>query len=149
MIKLPAASLPICYIRKPTRVIQHKSMLRLLRTAATSKPRSTETWLMERLTRSSTFGAIRDYGANTPAAMGISDSIKHDHVELKSFADLILKSTDPDEQTRYQNQFTWELARHAVGEELVVYPALEKYLKDGEELANKDRREHQSVSSCN
>lgn len=80
--------------------------------------------------------------------MRISDSIKNDHVELKSFADLILKSTDPDEQTRFQNQFTWELARHAVGEELVVYPALEKYLKDGEELAERDRQEHQSVSSC-
>lgn len=103
---------------------------------------------MEPYTRSSTFGAIREYGVNTPPAMRISESIKNDHVELKSFADLILKSTDPDEQTRFQNQFTWELARHAVGEELVVYPALEKYLKDGEEFAERDRREHQSVSSC-
>lgn len=43
--------------------------------------------------------------------------------------------------------FTWELARHAVAEELVLYPAMEQYLEGGRgrELAEKDRREHQTV----
>ncbi|KAF7182772.1 hypothetical protein CNMCM7691_002433 [Aspergillus felis] len=75
----------------------------------------------------------------------ILDTIKHDHSEIKSFYELIVSSTDPEEQTKYQNQFTWELARHTVGEELVVYPALEKYLDDGKELTRKDRAEHQTV----
>lgn len=45
--------------------------------------------------------------------------------------------------------FTWELARHAVAEELVVYPAMERYLGGGwgREVAEKDRQEHQSVRS--
>ncbi|PIG82585.1 HHE domain protein [Aspergillus arachidicola] len=50
-----------------------------------------------------------------------------------------------DEQTRYQNLFTWELARHSIGEELVIYPALEKHVANGKSLAEKDRKEHQSV----
>jgi hypothetical protein len=125
-------------------------MLRLLRMAATSGPRSTETHIKDpNYGRGNVFGAMRNYEtrASVPTPqVRISDSIKHDHAELKAFADRIFKSTDPDEQTRYQNQFTWELARHAVGEELVVYPALEKHLREGEELAEKDRREHQGVS---
>ncbi|KAJ5479690.1 hypothetical protein N7530_005199 [Penicillium desertorum] len=75
----------------------------------------------------------------------ISDAIKKDHREIESYYDNILKASDETEQTKWQNQFTWELARHSIGEELVVYPALEKYVSNGVELANKDRQEHQSV----
>ncbi|KKA23739.1 HHE domain protein [Rasamsonia emersonii CBS 393.64] len=78
----------------------------------------------------------------------ILDTIKRDHREIEACYDRIIKSTDPDEQTRFQNQFTWELARHAVGEELVLYPALEKHLPDGHELAEKDRNESQTNMSC-
>lgn len=76
----------------------------------------------------------------------ISDTIKHDHRELDSYYKSILEASDKTEKTRFQNQFTWELARHAIGEELVVYPAFEKHISSGVELANKDRREHQTVS---
>lgn len=43
--------------------------------------------------------------------------------------------------------FTWELARHSVAEELVLYPAMERYLEGerGREMAEKDREEHQTV----
>lgn len=75
----------------------------------------------------------------------ILDTIKRDHREIEACYDRIVKSTDPDEQTRFQNQFTWELARHSVGEELVLYPALEKHLPEGHELAEKDRNESQAV----
>ncbi|KAF7117197.1 hypothetical protein CNMCM5793_005917 [Aspergillus hiratsukae] len=75
----------------------------------------------------------------------ILDTIKHDHSEIKAFYELIVASSNPDEQTRFRNQFVWELARHAVSEELVVYPAMEKYLDDGKELARRDREEHQTV----
>lgn len=56
-----------------------------------------------------------------------------------------MNSTDADEQTRFQNQFTWELARHAIGEELVIYPAIAKHVNDGQHIADKDRDEHQSI----
>jgi hemerythrin superfamily protein len=79
-------------------------------------------------------------------APGISDAIKKDHREIESYFDKIVTSTDKDEQTRFQNLFTWELARHSIGEELVIYPLFEKLLPDGIEMANKDRNEHLTVS---
>lgn len=72
----------------------------------------------------------------------ISDAIKTDHRELEEYYNNILTSTDPDEKTRFQNQFTQELARHSYGEELVVYPAFEKYLANGKPMADRDREEH-------
>lgn len=75
----------------------------------------------------------------------ILDTIKHDHREIASFSELLLKTTDMDEAERYQNHFVWELARHAVAEELVVYPALEEHLDGGKEMADRDRAEHQTV----
>ena len=76
----------------------------------------------------------------------ISDALKEDHRELESYYKRLVESKDPDEQTRYQNLFTWELARHSIGEELVVYPALEKHVPNGVSMADRDRQEHQSVS---
>lgn len=55
---------------------------------------------------------------------------------------------DVDAQTRWARQLTWEIARHAVGEEIVVYPLMEKHLGEkGRKLADHDREEHQ-VCSC-
>jgi len=76
----------------------------------------------------------------------ISDAIKKDHQEIKDYAENIRTAVDNDSKTRWQNQFTWELARHSIGEELVVYPAFAKYLGNkGQAMADKDRQEHQSV----
>ncbi|KAL9103371.1 MAG: hypothetical protein Q9163_001583 [Psora crenata] len=79
----------------------------------------------------------------------ISDAVTHDHRELEDFYNAIKQAAgDHDTQTRYQNQFTWELTRHSIGEELVVYPAMEKYMgADGKAKADKDRDEHQAVKS--
>jgi len=51
---------------------------------------------------------------------------------------------DPDAQARWARQFTWEVARHAVGEEIVIYPLMEKHLgEQGKKLADDDRADHQ------
>lgn len=76
----------------------------------------------------------------------ISDAIVKDHRELEDYYNRITQSRDLDEQTRYQNQFVWELARHSISEELVVYPVLEKSIINGQQIAQKDREEHQKVS---
>ncbi|KAL6872230.1 hypothetical protein HDV57DRAFT_520362 [Trichoderma longibrachiatum] len=75
----------------------------------------------------------------------ISDAIVKDHRELEDYYNRITQSRDLDEQTRYQNQFVWELARHSISEELVVYPVLEKSIINGQQIAQKDREEHQKV----
>lgn len=80
-----------------------------------------------------------------PVATRVSDLIKHDHEELKQFYNNIKNSKSEDEQVRWQNQFVWELARHSVAEEIVVYPAFEEHIPDGLRMAEKDRSEHQQV----
>jgi len=77
----------------------------------------------------------------------ISAVISKDHRELEQYYNEIINNpNNHDHQQRYGNQFTWELARHSVGEELVVYPAFEKYLgKEGKEMAESDRKEHHTV----
>jgi hemerythrin superfamily protein len=75
----------------------------------------------------------------------ITDAIAKDHRLLESYYETIVSAEDAEEQTRYQNQFTWELARHSVAEDLVVYPAMKKYLRNGDQPVDKDRKEHQTV----
>ncbi|EHK41477.1 uncharacterized protein TrAtP1_004962 [Trichoderma atroviride] len=77
----------------------------------------------------------------------ISDAITKDHRELeKYYNEVINNKSNQDHQERYGNQFVWELARHSVGEELVVYPAMEKYLGDkGKDMAESDRKDHAVV----
>lgn len=86
-----------------------------------------------------------DAAAAPAAHVRILPAIQRDHRELQSHSNRILNSTDSDEQTRYQNQFTWELARHTIGEELVIYPAIAKHVKSGHEIADRNRCEHQTV----
>jgi hemerythrin superfamily protein len=77
----------------------------------------------------------------------ITEAIRNDHRELEEIANDIFNTSDVDDLKRYQNQFTWGLTRHLIGEELVVYPVLEHNMGGfGEQIANEDRREHQNVS---
>ncbi|KAK5653704.1 hypothetical protein OQA88_8735 [Cercophora sp. LCS_1] len=75
----------------------------------------------------------------------VSDRVKHDHRELETCYDNMMTSKDPDTIKRWQNQFVWELARHSIAEEIVVYPAFEKYCPNGQQMADRDRSSHQAV----
>ncbi|KAK7748301.1 hypothetical protein SLS62_008762 [Diatrype stigma] len=77
----------------------------------------------------------------------VSQVIQEDHHQLEFYYNKIINSNDPDEQKRYQNAFVWELARHSIAEELVVYPALERTISDGSGRAEKDRSQHQEKLS--
>ena len=85
-------------------------------------------------------------GLRLASTNSISAAVKHDHRELEEYYNEVVKSQDPDHQVRYGNQFIWELARHSIAEELVVYPAMEKYMgADGKKKADHDREEHHLV----
>lgn len=92
-------------------------------------------------------GQVR-YLARLPDDPTITAAITHDHRELEDYYGRImaLDEKDYDSKSRWQNQLTWELARHAVGEEIVLYPAYERYLgARGKQMADKDRDSHQKV----
>ena len=82
---------------------------------------------------------------SSSAGVKVSERIKHDHAELEQQYKNIIAAQDVDTQTRWQNQFIWELARHSIAEEIVVYPAFEKFVPNGKQMADKDRQEHQTV----
>lgn len=77
----------------------------------------------------------------------ITETIIKDHRELEQYYNEVIDNPgNHDHQQRFGNQFTWELARHSIGEELIVYPAFEKYLGDkGKQMAEEDRKEHHQV----
>jgi len=76
----------------------------------------------------------------------ISDAIKKDHRELEQYYNEVTSSSDNDHQQRFGNQFTWELARHSIAEELIVYPAFEQHMgQKGHEMAEADRKDHHRV----
>ncbi|KAG8955338.1 hypothetical protein FRC04_008689 [Tulasnella sp. 424] len=76
----------------------------------------------------------------------ISQEVTQDHRELEEYYNKYQAATTEKEQTEWANQFRWELARHSAGEELVVYPALEKHLgAEGKKIAEEDRAEHQTA----
>jgi len=76
----------------------------------------------------------------------VTDALLKDHREIESYYNEVVNSTDHDHQERFGNQFTWELARHSVAEELIIYPAFEKYLgAKGKQMADSDRAQHHQV----
>lgn len=78
-------------------------------------------------------------------APSISVTLKQDHLQIQAIYQRIVASDSRDEQIRWQNLFVWEVARNTVGEELVLYPALEKHVQGGDRLAKKGRQENQEV----
>ncbi|RYP47450.1 hypothetical protein DL768_006512 [Monosporascus sp. mg162] len=87
----------------------------------------------------------RNEGLEHSQVFKVSQAIQQDHQQLEYYYNKIINSKDQDEQKRYQNAFVWELARHSIAEELVVYPVLERDVSDGGDRAQKDREQHQEV----
>ena len=82
------------------------------------------------------------------STVSITAAITNDHRDLETAYNEVVSSKDPDHQQRYGNLFTWELAKHSVGEELVLYPAFEKHLGTvGKQIADTDRKDHHEASN--
>lgn len=93
--------------------------------------------------------------ATRPPTLGVAPTVSitaaiiHDHRDLESCYNEVINAGDEDRRQRYGNQFTWELARHSVGEELVLYPAFEQHMSStGHQLAEADRRDHHEASDA-
>ena len=78
----------------------------------------------------------------------ISEAISADHGAIDVYAENIKTASTLQEKIEWRNQFTWALARHAVSEELTLYPIMEDKLgQKGKELADVDREQHMAVSA--
>lgn len=88
---------------------------------------------------------LRHFSARPIVPERISEVIKRDHRELEEAYNNIVTSTTTEDKVKWRNQFTWELARHSIGEEILVYPRMEGLFSHGEFLADRDREEHLTV----
>lgn len=79
--------------------------------------------------------------------MLVSQAIGNDHKYLDELYSHIKSSNSIEDKIKYRNMLTWNLARHAISEELTIYPAMETYLGEvGKELTATDFSQHQAVS---
>lgn len=76
----------------------------------------------------------------------ISEAIGADHKAFDILYDRIKATNDEAEKVQWRNQLTWTIARHAISEELTLYPAMEKHLgEEGVKLSKTDFEQHQAV----
>jgi hemerythrin superfamily protein len=71
----------------------------------------------------------------------IDIQVKADHRELINYYNQYKSTGD----MKWYNQFVYELCRHSVGEELILYPLLESLGPKGKDLTYKARRDHHNV----
>ncbi|KAG4435502.1 hypothetical protein IFR05_009001 [Cadophora sp. M221] len=78
--------------------------------------------------------------------MLISQAISQDHRYLDECYDKLKAASTTEDKLKRRNILVWNLARHAISEELTVHPAMEEYLGEKwEELARTDFQHHQAV----
>ncbi|GAB7350739.1 hypothetical protein MBLNU459_g1290t1 [Dothideomycetes sp. NU459] len=76
----------------------------------------------------------------------ISEAIGNDHQLFDDYYENIKNAADDAAKVRWRNQLTWTIARHAISEELTLYPAMEKHLgEEGVMLSKTDKEQHQGV----
>jgi len=79
----------------------------------------------------------------------ITATVLKDHADVKNAYQKYLSARGNIAEREYwANYFRWELTRHCVAEELVLYPAFEEYLgSEGKKMADEDRADHQEVKN--
>jgi hemerythrin superfamily protein len=75
----------------------------------------------------------------------VIDELTTDHREALALLDRIAAATDPDERRDLADTVIAEVVRHAVAEEMYVYPAMRRHLPDGERAVEHDIEEHKEL----
>jgi hemerythrin-like domain-containing protein len=68
-----------------------------------------------------------------------------DHKEMLDLIGQIESASDPSERRDLADTVIAEVMRHAVAEEMYVYPAIEEHVPNGVEEVEHDKREHQDL----
>ncbi|CAF1211275.1 unnamed protein product [Adineta ricciae] len=77
----------------------------------------------------------------------ISEIIKDAHKKLqKLLENYIMSNGNVDDQQSWSNQFRQDFIRHSTAEELILFPAYEKYIKENNtELIHQSQRDHREM----
>jgi hemerythrin-like domain-containing protein len=82
---------------------------------------------------------------DTPVQQDVVDILTTDHHEVIDLLQQIKISTDAEESRDLTDTVISELVRHSVAEEMYVYPAMKKYLPDGDQAVDHDVEEHKEL----
>jgi Hemerythrin HHE cation binding domain len=82
---------------------------------------------------------------DTPVDQDVVDILTTDHHEVLDLLQQIKITTDAEERRDLADTVISELVRHSVAEEMYVYPAMQKYLPDGDEAVDHDVEEHKEL----
>jgi len=85
--------------------------------------------------------------ASHSGKMDVTQRIMNDHNDIKAAYEKIKELPDREAE-KWFHQLLWTIARHSAGEEIVVYPMLEKTGPTGQELADKSRQDHQKTKEA-
>ena len=77
--------------------------------------------------------------------LDVVDELMTDHREALELLDRIASITDPDERRDLADTVISEVVRHAIAEEMYVYPAMREHVPDGEQAVKHDNQEHQQL----
>ncbi|WP_433167380.1 hemerythrin domain-containing protein [Kribbella sp. CA-247076] len=77
----------------------------------------------------------------------VIDVLTADHREVEILGDQVVATSDPEERRNLADQLIAELVRHAVAEEMYVYPAMRDHLPNGARAVEHDIEEHQELET--
>ncbi|WP_106476862.1 hemerythrin domain-containing protein [Phytohalomonas tamaricis] len=75
----------------------------------------------------------------------VVDILTTDHREMLDLLSQAERTTDTDQRRDLVETAIAEVMRHAVAEEMYVYPAMEKHLPNGTEEVEHDKQEHDEI----
>jgi len=77
--------------------------------------------------------------------MDVVDILTTDHQEMVSLIAQIESTSDPGKRRDLADTVIAEVMRHAVAEEMFVYPAVEEHVPDGTKEVEHDKNEHDEI----
>ena len=75
----------------------------------------------------------------------VVDVLTADHLEALALITEIKATADTEQRRDLADTLISEIVRHAVAEEMYVYPAIRQHLPDGDEVAKHDTEEHKEL----
>jgi len=75
----------------------------------------------------------------------IEELIVADHKAVMAFYDEFDKARNDEDAHKWLRQFIWDLARHSIAEELILYPVYKNKIPQGEQYWNKSLDEHRKI----
>ncbi len=89
--------------------------------------------------------AAQDAAHRATDGQDVVDILSSDHKEFLALVQEIRAATAPEAKRDLTDTLIAELVRHAVAEEMFVYPAMRKYLPDGDAAVEHDTSEHKDL----